>query len=119
MLSKKERIILKIINDNCTQRSSCLISKENLIAFAGNVKLVNENNIESVLFSLINGEYVEIVTSKKEEKILYCITLKYKGKNYKEVYKKSIDGLKNKIFIAILCACISFIVGKILVFLFK
>ncbi len=118
MLNYSQRSVLKVINDHCIKRDSCLISPSNLIAFINQPKKVNKDNINSILQSLDSGDYVDVILTTQNGEPIYCITLKKKGKNYKQEYQNEISAIKNRIILAVLGACVSFIVGRILVLIF-
>ena len=119
MLNKGEEQILKVIIDNAYEGNTCLISKSALIAFIGNEKLVNENNVENIINGLYANDYIDFILSNQREERVYCITLLKKGKNYNEVKKREFIAIRNKILLAVLGAVVSFIVGRILLLLFR
>ena len=119
MLKKGEELVLKVILDNAYNNESCLISKESIVAFIGDEKIVSLDNVESVLSSLYSNDYIDLLLSSRKGEKLYCITLLKKGKNYAYEKKREIKMIKNKILLAIVGALVSFIVGRILVVLFN
>lgn len=118
MLKKLEEKVLKIINDNAFEGNTCLISKSSLVAFI-NEKLVDENTIDNLINSLSASDYIDYIVTSRKGEIFYCITLLKKGKNYKEVKKREVGAIKNRILLAIVGAVVSFVVGRILLILFK
>ena len=118
MLKKSDESVLKVINDNAFKEESCLISKESIVAFVGNEKLVNSNNVEEILNRLYASDYIDLLLSSKKDEKFYCITLLKRGKNFKEEKKKEFNNIKNKILLAMLGALVSFIVGRILIAIF-
>ncbi len=119
MLKKHEEKVLKVISDNAFEGNTCLISKSALLAFIGNDKIINENTIDDIINSLYTSDYIDYILSMQKGETVYCITLLKKGKNYKEVKKKEVNVVKNKILLAVVGAIVSFIVGRILLLLFK
>ena len=96
-----------------------MLSKSSIIAFCANLKLINDSNLLNLLKSLENSDYIDIVYSIKNDTQLYCITLHPKGKNFKAESKMAIQNIKNRVLITILCACISYIVGRVLIAIFS
>ncbi len=117
MLNFSQKAVLKVISDHCTNRDSCLLLPSKIVAFVGNKK-VNNDNVYDILKSLENGGYIDLILTTSKNEDMYCITITNKGRNYKEEYKKSVNAIKFRLLLALLSACVSFIVGRILVLLF-
>ena len=115
MTDKRQREVLKIVLDNCVSGDTCLLSSDTIVAFSSSSKLVNKSNVKEIVKSLHLDGYIDVVYSKE----FYCITLTNKGKNFKAEYKRELQNFKNRLLITVLCACVSFIVGKILIALFS
>ncbi|MBO5888725.1 MAG: hypothetical protein J6Q58_01130 [Clostridia bacterium] len=118
MLKKEDESVLKVISDNAFSGESCLISKESIVAFVNNEKLVNDTNVEEILKNLYANDYIDLLLSSKKGETFYCITLLKRGKNYKEEKRAEISKVKNKILLAVIGAIVSFIVGRILIAIF-
>lgn len=119
MINKRQRAVLKVIQDNCLNGDTCLLSKDTIVAFCASNKLVNNSTVKEIVKSLDVDGYIEVVYSSREYEEIYCITLTSKGKNFKAEYKREIQNIKYRLLITILCACVSFIVGKILLAIFS
>ncbi len=119
MLKKSEELVLKVIKDNALSNDSTLISKESIVAFIGNEKLVDVSSVESAVKTLYAGDYIDMLLTSKHGEEIYLITLLKKGKNYDVEKKGEIRKIKNKILLAIVGALVSFIVGRILILLFS
>lgn len=119
MTNKRQRAVLNVIADNCLNGDTCMLSNDTILAFCMRKNLVNSSNLKDIIKSLDLDGYIEVVYSSKESEDIYCITLTNKGKNYKAEYKREIQNIKNRFLITILCACVSFVVGKILIALFS
>ena len=119
MTNKRQRAVLKVILDNCVNGDTCLLSNETIAAFSNSQKLIDKISVKDVVKSLHLDGYIDVVYSARGEEEIYCITLTGKGKNFKAEYKREIQNIKNRLLITILCACVSFIVGKILIALFS
>ena len=119
MINKKQRAVLKVVLDNCLNGDTCLLSNDAIVAFCGINKIVNSSNVKEIVKGLHLDGYIEVVYSSREKEEIYCITLTNKGKNFKAEYKREIQNIKNRLLITILCACVSFVVGRILIALFS
>lgn len=118
MTNKSQRAVLKILLDNCIKGDTCLMSSDALVAFSPSKKLVNKSNVKEIVKSLHLDGYIDVVYSSKNAEDIYCVTITNKGKNFKAEYKREIQNLKNRLIVTVLCACVSFIVGRILIALF-
>ncbi len=119
MLKKSEELVLKVLKDNAFLGESLLISKESIVAFIGNQRLVNLANVDGILKKLYSADYIDLLPSSKRGEEIYLITLLKKGKTYAEEKRGEIGKIKSKIFLAVLGALISFIVGRILIAIFS
>ena len=119
MLSKTEKEVLKIINDNANISGSALMSAEIISACASKKVKLNAEAVERTLKSLEVNGYVDVVNTYKKDIPYYCIVLSERGKNYLLVCKEDARVIKSKIFLAVLGAVISFLIGRILYTLFS
>lgn len=118
MLNNKEIKLLKILNDNANKQGAVLISLGAILVFLNNPKLTQES-VKKSLILLMQNDYLEVVFITKNSEEYCLITLKSKGKNYKVEKESVIRQLLFKIGFAFLGAIVSFIVGKILYFIFS
>ncbi len=118
MLKKKEEMVLKIIKDNAYKGESIIISPSSIVAFVGNEELVSEQNVEEILKTLSTNDYIDLLISDKKGQKFYCITLLKRGKNYEHEKKLEISAIRSRILLAVVCAIVSFLVGRILLAIF-
>ena len=118
MLNSTQKAVLKVVNDHCQNRDSCLILPSKIVAFVGSKK-ISENNVFEILKGLESAGYIDLILTTAKDGDMYCITITNKGRNYKEEYKKSLNAIKFRLLLALLSACVSFLVGRILVLLFS
>ena len=118
MLKINQKAVLKVINDHCAIRDSCLLTPSAIVAFVKS-KNVNEVNLFEILKSLEDGGYLDVIVTNSTGGEMYCITLTSKGRNYIQEYNKSVNSIKFRLLLAFLSAVVSFIVGRILVLLFN
>lgn len=114
MLSVKQKIILKILNDNCGSQGSILISKEVISLLCQPLKRISAQAVEKTLISLSIGGYVEYVKTYKKAEEVYCITITEKGKLYRLEERAQVQNFVNKLAVTVLCALLSFVIGRIL-----
>lgn len=114
MLSRKEKNILKILNDECGENKSCLIKNDKLKTMPSGSKKITDAELEKILAGLEEQNYLDSVKSKKQGEEINCITLHLKGKHYLLENSRAMLNLKYKVLFAVIGAVASFIVGKIL-----
>ena len=118
MLSRKEKLILKNLNDEYGSNSSCLISVDRLRYNLIGSKKIYATEVEKILVALEDQNFLETIKSNRQGEELYCVTLHLKGKHYLVENEKELRAFKLKIWLAVLGACVSFIVGRLLFVLF-
>ena len=74
--------------------------------------------MEKILVSLEEQNFLEAIKSTRQGEELYCVTLHLKGRHYVIENEKALRAFKFKILLAVLGACVSFIVGRLLFILF-
>jgi hypothetical protein len=118
MLSKKQRVVLKIINDN-SESGNSLLSVPLISAFSQNYKRLSNEEVEKIIVSLSARGYIEVINTFKKDEPYYCITLTSKGLNYKAEFLEDVKDLRLKLTITALGAVVSFIIGRILFMIFS
>lgn len=118
MLSIKQKLILKTLNDNSNKNGGLLISKEVISSLVQPLRKITPEAVERILVSLSIGGYVEYVKTYRKTSEVYCVTITEKGKNYKVEERAQIQGFLNKLAVSVLCAVVSFVLGRILFVLF-
>ena len=119
MLSKNQRVVLRVLNDNCGARGSCLMSLSLISALCKPLKKITDESAEKVLTSLSVNGFIRLIKTYKKTEPYFCITLTEKGRNYKTLVKEGFLEIKNRLIIASLCAIVSFIIGRILFLIFN
>lgn len=118
MLSRKEKFILKILNDTSNKSSSCLITPKRLTKTPSGNKNLSESELDKILQGLEDQNYLDVVKTTRLNEEIYCITLYQKGKNYLMENERTMRALKYKILLAVVGAFVSFIAGRLLFILF-
>ncbi len=118
MLSKTEIKLLKIINDNANEQGVTLISLMAILVFLDCKNLANFN-VKKALILLMQNDYLDVTFIEKNNEEYCLVTLKNKGKNYKVEKENVYRQFKTKLLLAFIGAIVSFLVGKILYFIFS
>jgi hypothetical protein len=119
VMNKKEKAILRLLYDKCTKNNgSCILAPlEMLVAIPLDIELRREE-LEPVLKVLETDEYFDMTVSTRKGEKVYCFTLKHKGLNIKREEQKARQSVANKILLALLGATVTFLAGRLLLFIF-
>ncbi len=113
MLSKIENSVMNVLYSMCINKSSILVTKNELLSKVRN-EIISKSKLESILLGLEQEGFIDLVYSDKHGETVYCISLTVKGKGYKRIIKDKRQNLIQRLIISILFAVISFIIGLIL-----
>lgn len=117
MLSKSEKLVMAVIFDSCAKNGACLISINEIQIKLNNKQFTNAK-IKATLRSLELDGYFDLIECLKGEDLIYCINLQHKGYSFVRDYEQQRRALFSKIFLAIVSAAITFLVGRLLFYLF-
>ena len=118
MLKRKEKFILKNLNEECGSGNSCLITLKRLALTPSGHKKITEQELEKILVALEEQNFLDAVKSTRMGEEIYCVTLKLKGKHYLIENENALRAMKFRVLVAVLGAIASFIMGKLLFMLF-
>ena len=118
MLTRKEKIIMDFLFLKCAKNGNCLISvQEIMLSVAHQIKF-KEESVKEIIFSLQQEGYFDIIYTDRQGESVLVITLLAKGKGYLREKVQDKRQIKFKIVLAFIGAILSFIVGKILYYIF-
>lgn len=119
MLSFKEKRVMEFLYSKCKDKKSCLISPSEIINAMLPKYDLTEPEISEIIKGLDLDNYIDVINSDNNGKLIYCISLKQKG----QAFERDKKGQKKLWFWwvsrTILLAIISFIVGMILKAIFS
>ena len=118
MLSKREKLILQYILEKAEEKETCLISPNELIHSIEHKYPCSSIELQQLLDGLVQENYISVINSDKNGKLVYCITLLGKGKSFERDEKNIKKGWIKAISRTVILAVISFIVGLILKLIF-
>ncbi|MGN0820106.1 MAG: hypothetical protein ACI4M6_06975 [Christensenellaceae bacterium] len=119
MLSRKEKIVMGIIFSKCTNGSNCLISTNEIMLELPKKMKLKPEEIEKIIQSLEADGYFEVVYSDRNGQPLMCVNLRVKGTNYHREGVTLRREILKKILLGAIGAVATFVVGRILIYLFK
>lgn len=120
MLDRKEKIVMKLIFDECeNDDKSHLFPTQEIINAVGRKKyVVSINELDGIIESLSKEGLIDYVQSESKNGAVYCITLKNKGKLFKKDLQKELRYSSWLILRTALLAIFSFLIGLLLKIIF-
>lgn len=118
MFNKREKYIFKAIYDLSAGKSTCLISPTEILQKIPYNLDITKRDFEDILKTLEYDGYLELIISDNKGEKIYCVTLTAKGLGYNRElvhYKRMIYF---KIIFTLSLALLSFIVTRLLLWLF-
>lgn len=119
MLSKKEKLVMRFILENCLEKDTCLLSPLDIAHSLEPRYNVKDIEIKVILDGLVQENYISLVNSDKNGSLVYCISVLAKGKAFIREQANAKKNLTLAIVRTIGLAIISFIVGIILKAIFS
>ena len=118
MLSRNEKFVLNSILEKCGEKSSCIVPAEDISSELF-LKRSTKEKVNEILKCLEYDGYIDVILSDRHGQSVLCITLLKRGKGYKRETVQSKRYTAYKVTMAILCALITFIVGRLLYLFIK
>lgn len=119
MLNGKERKVMQYLYNTCSKKPSVLVDPNDILNYLQPKYEISGIELEQILNGLVIENYIDIVNSDKNGKLIYCISLKAKG----EGYEREIKNTRKKLYLlltrTVVLACISFAITMILKAIFK
>lgn len=115
-MNKKEKIVMDYIFDKASSKDSVLISVDELESFVEGETNTNvgQTELDEILQNLSLDGYVNVITSDRKGKPIYCISLEKKGESYKRDKENRKRTSMLLIVRTVLLAVLSFVVGLVL-----
>lgn len=122
MLKKNERVFAGVLFGRFAggeNGNKLLIGYNSLFSVVSQKLKVDESEFKSILKTLENEDYIEVIyTDRHGEPFLY-ITLKKRGACFKREQKENRRSLLFRLFLAVLSAIVTFVFGRLLYLLFS
>ena len=120
LLDQKEKIVMKFLFDKCINKSSVLVPAEEIIKFSlGKKHSLSSYELEDIMNNLQKESYIDFVSSDSKKGLIYCVSLKNKGKFFLKDMKKQKRQNSFLVFRTIALAVLSFLIGLILKSIFS
>lgn len=117
MLSKKERAIMQVLCNESKDKSSILISPNDILSILKKENL-SLKDVDKILSDLNADGYFDLIYSDRHGELVYWIALSNKGKAFLRDQKLLKRNLLFRLCATIIFALISFFIGIILKKLF-
>lgn len=119
MLNGKEKRVMQYLYTTCVGKKSSLIEPEDIQNFLQPKYDINNIELEQILNGLVLENYIDLVNSDKNGKLVYCISLKAKGEGYERERKNAKKNVYLILTRTVILACVSFVITMILKAIFK
>ena len=83
MLTKNEDKIMFAVYSACKEKTSALLSPDDILSMANVRGEVSYDALEKILEALEYDDYFDLIRSDRKGEKVYCITLHEKGQGYK------------------------------------
>lgn len=117
MLNKTEKAVMDVVFNSCGLNGACIISEEE-IKLKLKDKKIDGRKIKSTLNSLSLDKYFDLLLCDRHGEEVYCINLLTKGYSFKRETEQEKRSFVYKILLAVLTGAITYIVGKLLFWMF-
>jgi DNA-binding MarR family transcriptional regulator len=119
MLSKKERAVMNVIYEKCHSENNCLITTQEIANELPKNRKLTEGAVENIVRSLELDDYFDIVFSERKGQPVLCVNLHAKGLSFKRELVQFRRTILTKLMLAVMSAATTFVIGRILFFLFS
>ncbi len=119
MSTRKEKLVMTYLCKVCSGKKTQLVSPNEIAEALCNKAVLSVAEIDEILASLSNDNYLDFVVSDSKNGYYYCVNLKRKGISYITDAKKSRKALGLLILRSMFLATVSFVFGIILKAIFK
>lgn len=119
MLNGKEKKVMQFLFNTCNGKRSSLIEPDDIINFLQPKYDINNIELDQILNALVLENYIDLVNSDKNGKLVYCISLKSKGEGYERERKNAKKSVYLILTRTVILACVSFAITMILKLIFK
>ena len=116
---RKNTIKTPYFSATCASKKTHLISPHDIAKALSSKIILSVSEIDEVMASLSNQNYIDFVVSDSKNGYFYCVKLKKKGQTYLSDSKRQKKALGLLILRSIFLATVSFVFGLILKAIFK
>ncbi len=118
-MTKKEKLVMTYLCNKCQKKRTYLISPQEISSAFARKFVLSIAEIDEIMVSLSNQNYIDFVVSDTKNGYCYCVTLKKCGQTYLSDTKNQRRMLGILVLRSIFLATVSFVFGIILKAIFK
>ena len=118
-MTKKEKLVMTYLCNKCQKKKTYLISPQEITSALAKKYVLSIAEIDEIMVSLSNQNYIDFVISDGKIGYYYCVTLKKCGQTYVADTKNQRKTLGILVLRSIFLATVSFVFGIILKAIFK
>lgn len=119
MSNRKEKLVMSYLCKVCSGKKTQLVSPTEIAQALSSKVVMSIAEIDEILTSLSNDNFLDFVVSDSKNGYYYCINLKKKGVSYLSDSRKQRKALGLLVLRSIFLATVSFVFGIILKAIFK
>lgn len=118
-VKKKEKLVMTYLCEKCQKNKTYLISPQDITMALAKKFVLSIEEIDEIMVTLANENYIEFVVSDSKEGYFYCVNLKKAGQSFLIDSKKSKHMLAMLVLRSCFLATVSFVFGIVLRAIFK
>ncbi len=112
VLSRKEKAVMRVIYQEAEKKNgSCLITPIEIFERLSLDLDIEESELDTILHNLEIDDYFDLIRSDKKGELVYCINMQKKGLQFARVEKAFKSNLTFRIFLAIIMAVVTTLIG--------
>ncbi len=119
MLSKREKYMMSYLYQQCEGKGACLIRHDELWDYMRKKFSISEDAMFSLLKCLEMDDYLDVVSTERQEEKFYCVTLHGKGVGYQRELTQSKRQMWFRVAMSVMTAIFGFLITKILFLVFS
>lgn len=118
-MTKKEKMVMSYLCNKCQRNKTYLISPQEIAQVLAKKYIVSVEEIDEIMVSLLNNNYIDFVVSDGKNGYFYCVTLKKCGQTFVADTKRNRRNFGLLVLRSCFLATVSFVFGIILRAIFK
>ena len=118
-MTKKEKMVMAYLCNKCQQKRTYLVSPQEIAQALSKKYVLSIEEIDEILATLSNENYIDFVASESKKGYFYCINLKKAGQTFNVDTKKNRRTFGLLVLRSMFLATVSFVFGIILKAIFQ
>ena len=119
MLSKREKYMMSYLYRQCQGKGACLIRHDDLQSYMQQKFSLSEEGLFGLLKCLEMDDYIDVVSTERQEEKFYCVTLHGKGFGFERELTQGKRQMWFRVAMSIVTAIFGFLMTKLLFLVFS